>query len=160
MQTVDLNAAWTILAYCAGAYILLFQLLPLILLSFSEKYRTMVAASFDKKAYVFPTTTRQRYIFIIVPITVGICEEIIFRGYLYHYILGFGTTAVVALLLAVSIFGIAHFAQGVSGIVESLILGFLLGYIYLVTGSLVVPIIIHILYDAKILYVSWRLKNV
>ncbi|QGQ96767.1 CPBP family intramembrane metalloprotease [Paenibacillus psychroresistens] len=156
------NITWTILAYLAAIYIFINQVIPVILISFSSKFREMTSASFDKKSYVFPTTTRQRYIFIIVPITVGICEEIIFRGFLFQYFQAspYGLSALLSLLICTVIFGLGHYQQGLSGIVETLILGYLLGFLYLVTGSLLLPIIIHILYDFKILYISHKLKNI
>jgi membrane protease YdiL (CAAX protease family) len=161
MHPIHLNAVWTILAYATAVYILFFQAIPVIMLSFSRKFREITAASFDKKSYVFPTTDRQRYLFIIVPITVGICEEIIFRGYLFQYFQStpYGLSAILSIVLVTVIFGLGHYQQGVSGIIETTILGYLLGFLYLATGSLLLPIIIHILFDAKILYISWILSK-
>lgn len=161
INKLDFGLVWTILAYLTGLYIIVNHVIPLFLNSFSPKFRAMTAADFDKKSYVFPTTDRQRYIFIIVPITVGICEEIIFRGYLFQYFQAspYGLSAILSLLLCTVIFGLGHYQQGISGIIETLILGYLLGFLYLVTGSLLLPIIIHILYDAKILYISWMLSK-
>jgi membrane protease YdiL (CAAX protease family) len=161
VQTFDLSGIWTVLAYVAAAYIFFIHLVPLFMISFSSRFRKLTAASFDKKSFVFPTTTRQRYLFIIVPITVGICEEIIYRGYLYQYFQNapFNLSAVVSFLLVCVIFGIGHYQQGVSGVIMTMILGYFLGYLYFVTGNLYLSIIFHILFDAKILYISWTLNN-
>lgn len=161
VQTIDLSGIWTILAYLVVIYILIFQVIPVIMLSFSEKFRTMTAASFDKKSYIFPTTDRQRTLFWIVPVTVGICEEIIFRGYLYQYFQTspYGLNALLSFLLVSVIFGLGHFQQGLSGIVLTTLLGFLLGYFYFLTGSLLLSIIIHIVFDAKILFISSTLQK-
>jgi membrane protease YdiL (CAAX protease family) len=156
-----LNALMKIAFSLSFAYLIIVHFLPVILLSFSKKFRLLTAESFEDKAFIYPTTTRQKQLFWIVPITVGICEEIIFRGYLYQYFQNspFTLSAVVSFLLVCVIFGIGHFHQGVSGVVMSLILGFFLGCLYFVTGNLLLSIIIHIIFDAKILYITWTLQK-
>jgi membrane protease YdiL (CAAX protease family) len=160
-RTFNLNGIWTIAAILIGIYLICTQLLPVILLTFSSKLRKLTANSFDEKSHIYPTTSRQRKLFIIVPITVGICEEIIFRGYLYQYFQStpYGLSSLLSLLLVSILFGLGHYQQGISGIVETLLLGYLLGFLYLVTGNLILPILLHILYDAKILYISWMLNK-
>lgn len=158
---VHLGIIWIVIVCLVGFYLLISQVLPVILLTFSDKLRKMTTASFDKKSYIFPTTDRQRALFWIVPVTVGICEEIIFRGYLYQYFQTspYGLNALLSFLLVSVIFGLGHFQQGLSGIVLTTLLGFLLGYFYFLTGSLLLSIIIHIVFDAKILFISSTLQK-
>jgi membrane protease YdiL (CAAX protease family) len=160
-EPVKLNVLVKIAFSISFAYLIIIHFLPVILLSFSKKFRSLTAESFTNKAYIYPTTERQKQLFWIVPITVGICEEIIFRGYLYQYFQNspFTLSAIVSFLLVCVIFGVGHFQQGVSGVVMSMILGFFLGCLYFVTGNLFLSIILHILFDAKILYISWRIKE-
>ena len=80
--------------------------------------------------------------------TIGFGEEMLFRGFLLNSLAGFfrHTTARWALALIGSslIFGIAHFSWGFAGIVETTIMGLVLGFIYLRTGhNLWVTIIAH-----------------
>jgi uncharacterized protein len=75
-------------------------------------------------------------------------EELVFRGYLMPRIAGlFGRTRgawVLALASASVVFGLSHFQQGITGISENLIDGFLLGALYLRFGcNLAIPIIAH-----------------
>ena len=80
--------------------------------------------------------------------TIGFGEEMLFRGFLLNSLAGFfrHTTARWALALIGSslIFGLAHFSWGIAGIIETTIMGLVLGFIYLRTGhNLWVTIIAH-----------------
>jgi hypothetical protein len=75
-------------------------------------------------------------------------EELIFRGYLMNRIAGLiGRTRrgwAVALVLASVMFGLSHFAQGITGVSENFIDGMILGALYLKFGrKLAIPIIAH-----------------
>ena len=80
--------------------------------------------------------------------TIGFGEEMLFRGFLLNSLAGFfrHTTARWALALIGSslIFGLAHLSWGIAGIIETTIMGLVLGFIYLRTGhNLWVTIIAH-----------------
>lgn len=75
-------------------------------------------------------------------------EELVYRGYLLNRVAGlFGRTRlawVLSLVIVSVIFGYAHLYQGVTGVTENAIDGFLLGLVYLRCGrKLSVPIIAH-----------------
>jgi membrane protease YdiL (CAAX protease family) len=78
----------------------------------------------------------------------GLGEELVWRGYLMNRVAGFfayGRTGWIASLILVNIaFGLAHSYQDVTGIVENVIDGMLLGLLYLACGrNLIVPIVAH-----------------
>jgi len=84
--------------------------------------------------------------FRALSVTAGVCEEILFRGYLMAFLLplvGVSGAVVVSSLL----FGFGHAYQGWSGIVKSGVLGAIMAGIYLLTGSLFAPILVHALID-------------
>jgi len=107
---------------------------------------------------LFPTTGPQRRIFLLVSLTAGICEEMIFRGFAIHAFGALLPTAglVVALALASALFGIAHAGQGPSGMVVTAIFGAMFGALYLATGSLLLPIILHVIADARFVLLPAR----
>lgn len=75
-------------------------------------------------------------------------EELIFRGYLMNRVamlIGRTRTAwTVALVLVSAVFGLSHFPQGVTGVLENVIDGALLGALYLGCGrNLAVAIVAH-----------------
>jgi membrane protease YdiL (CAAX protease family) len=80
--------------------------------------------------------------------TIAFGEEMLFRGFLLNSLAGFfrHTTAkwVLALIGSSLIFGLVHFSWGIAGVVETTIMGLVLGFIYLRTGhNLWVTIIAH-----------------
>jgi len=75
-------------------------------------------------------------------------EELIYRGYLMNRIASLiGDTRtgwLIALTLTSLVFGLAHSAQGITGVIENVIDGIILGSLYLAFGrSLAIPIIAH-----------------
>jgi membrane protease YdiL (CAAX protease family) len=79
-------------------------------------------------------------------------EEMVYRGYLMNRVADFFNRtnwAWVLSLFAVHIgFGLAHAYQGITGMIDEALMGFLLGVIYLRTGrNLAVPIVAHGLTD-------------
>lgn len=97
---------------------------------------------------ILPATPREARAFCGVAITAGICEEVLYRGYLLWYLLSLwpGRLAIAA-AAAVLIFGVGHAYQGVRGIVHTAIAGGIGMAVYLLTGSLLAPILLHAALD-------------
>jgi len=99
---------------------------------------------------LIPTSRRERLLFCAVAISAGICEEIVFRGWLLsvlHNPLGFtGTTLV---FVAAALFGLCHIYQGPTGVVGATAAGVLLTALYVATGTLLAPIVLHALIDIR-----------
>jgi len=99
---------------------------------------------------LIPVTGRERLLFAAVAVSAGICEEIVFRGWLLftlHSSLGFTGTALI--LLAAVLFGLCHLYQGVTGVIGTTLAGALLCLLYIGTGTLLVPIVLHSLIDLR-----------
>lgn len=86
--------------------------------------------------------------FVLIWTLAAFGEELVYRGYLMNRMadLGRGTRTawVVSLLVTSCIFGLTHYHQGVTGIIEEGSDGVILGLMYLVCQrNLAVPIIAH-----------------
>jgi membrane protease YdiL (CAAX protease family) len=101
---------------------------------------------------LIPTTGQERTLFAVLAFSSGICEEIVFRGWflfvLHEYFSLNGTSLIAA---AAIIFGLAHLYQGVLGILATAIAGAFFCLIYLGTGTLLIPILLHILVNMRAL---------
>jgi membrane protease YdiL (CAAX protease family) len=86
-------------------------------------------------------------------ITAGICEELLYRGYLLWY-LGAWLPWLPAFLIAALIFGLGHAYQGPRGIALTTGVGLLMSAIYFATGSLLVSMTFHALMDLHAGYVA------
>ena len=117
-----------------------------------RKYSSAALKSFS---YFFPATWTERRWWVFVAITAGICEEIVFRGFLLHYLHVFPWTLnlTLALLISSVIFGLNHLYQGAGGVAGTAIVGFLFGLLFLLTGDLLLPIIFHGAMDLRLLAV-------
>ena len=80
-------------------------------------------------------------------VTAGICEELLYRGYLIWY-LSHWIDIYWAAALASLLFGVGHAYQGVRGILTTTLVGLFLSAVYLLTGSLYPGMIMHALMDA------------
>jgi membrane protease YdiL (CAAX protease family) len=109
---------------------------------------------------LLPHTAYERRLWLLISITAGICEEIVFRGFLpvYFFVLGnfFGLQVplVVSVILSSILFGFAHIYQGWRGALGAIVVGATLAYLYIYTNSLMLPIIFHILIDARIVFLA------
>jgi membrane protease YdiL (CAAX protease family) len=99
---------------------------------------------------LLPATPRERFLFAAVAISAGVCEEVVFRGWLLctlHNVVGLkGTTLV---LIAAACFGLAHYYQGATGMIGTAFAGILFTFFYVQSGSLLLPILLHILIDLR-----------
>lgn len=98
-------------------------------------------------ALMVPRDSRERRLWVGLSLTAGLCEEILYRGFLIWYLMMWlpGTAAV---LLSAIVFGMAHLYLGWGvGVLRVTMVGVVLGVAYLVTGTLWVPIAIHAIVD-------------
>jgi len=99
---------------------------------------------------LIPTTAHERMIWVAVAMSAGICEEAVFRGWLLstlHTTVGLSGATMVA--VAAIFFGCAHVYQGPTGVFLTALAGALFCLLYIVTGSLFVPIALHVLVDLR-----------
>jgi membrane protease YdiL (CAAX protease family) len=95
---------------------------------------------------MLPHTADELSTFNRLAITAGICEEILFRGFLLWY-LQHALGPLPAAVLASVIFGVGHLYQGWKGVLQTGALGgFLIG-VYVVSGSLYAGMLLHALMD-------------
>lgn len=92
--------------------------------------------------------TRHAALFRRLSLTAGICEEIVYRGYLIWYLAAF-VGAWPAAVLAGFAFGAVHIYQGPAGVVRTGIVGLGAGVLYVGTGSLLWPMILHAAIDLQ-----------
>ena len=109
---------------------------------------------------MLPTTLRERSWFFALAGTAGICEEVLYRGYLIWYLLAwtwlfaphhaFLAAAVGSSLL----FGAGHAYQGARGVLLTAVVAGFLAAVYWITRSLFAGMLIHALMDLHAGYLS------
>jgi len=136
----------------AGAFAGL-ALRPLIV-AFSAKAAAGMRRQFGELEAFLPRTGQQLRWGLLVSVFAGLFEEIAYRGYLMAY---FGTWLDQWGALAASslLFGLAHAYQGKWGVPVTALLGALFGWVYIETGSLLLPILLHIAVDVSAMVTAW-----
>ena len=104
-------------------------------------------------SYFFPATWTERRWWVFVCITAGVCEETLFRGSMLRYlhVIPWTLNLTLALLISSVIFGFNHLYEGAGGVAGTGIVGFLFGLLFLLTGNLLLPIILHGVIDLRML---------
>jgi membrane protease YdiL (CAAX protease family) len=147
-------AIGTVLALLAGAV-----LLPILIVSWKQltrqprKYNS--AGALQALAWFLPATWRERRWYALLSVTAGICEEFLFRGFVLQYlhVSPWKVNLTVALVISAVIFGFQHLYLGLTGAAQTMVLGFLLGLLYLVSGNLLLPILLHAVADLRMLMI-------
>jgi membrane protease YdiL (CAAX protease family) len=95
---------------------------------------------------LLPRTGRERAAFTILSLAAGAGEEVAYRGYVIP-VLGALTGAPVAAVVTSLVFGVLHVYQGFLGMARSAVLGGVLAWGFLASGSLWPPIAAHAVLD-------------
>jgi membrane protease YdiL (CAAX protease family) len=95
---------------------------------------------------VLPSTPREARLFVPVAVTAGVCEEVLYRGFLLWYLRAL-MPAATAIAAAIAAFGVVHAYQGVRGVFSTGMAGAVFMAAYLLTGSLLAPIVLHAIVD-------------
>lgn len=101
-----------------------------------------------------PRTAVERRWFALVAVTAGWCEEILYRGFFLAVVVAVfpATPDPVLVVVSAVAFGLAHAYQGTVGIITTGVLGAILAYLYVGTGTLFAPILVHAAIDLRILW--------
>ena len=104
---------------------------------------------------MLPHDRRELGWFYRLSFTAGVCEEFLYRGYLIWYFTPW-IGIVPAAIAASVVFGLGHSYQGVRGIVTTGLFGAVLAALYLISGSLLLPILVHFLLDMHSGHLAFR----
>ena len=111
---------------------------------------------------MLPRSGRELRWFLALSLTAGLCEELLYRGYLIAY-LERGIGLVPAVIVGAMIFGFGHLYQGRRGMLTTALVGLVFGVIFRVSGSLWIAMALHALADAHsghLAWVAWRREPV
>ena len=105
---------------------------------------------------MLPRTRAGRWGWSGLSLSAGVTEEVTYRGVVILtlcLLLPDAAPAWLVVAAAAPLFGVAHWYQGAAGIAATGIVGAVFAALYLGTGSLIVPMILHTLIDLRALLV-------
>ncbi len=105
---------------------------------------------------LLPRTRAEKRAFVALSLAAGLGEELAYRGYAVTLLSGLVAPAV-AVAVAAAAFGVMHAYQGAIGVVRTTLLGVLLGWGFLASGSLWAPMLAHATLDilAGVVLAPW-----
>jgi membrane protease YdiL (CAAX protease family) len=113
--------------------------------------RAKSRAAFGQTAILLPHEHRELRPFLVLSVTAGVCEEVLYRGFLIWYVAQFtGTTAfgtVAAVAISSIAFGAGHLYQGPASAARIAGFAAAAGTIYVVGGSLWIVMVLHVCLD-------------
>jgi membrane protease YdiL (CAAX protease family) len=99
---------------------------------------------------LIPQNASETVVYLLLTLTAGVCEEIIFRGYLQRQFSAFTHSATAGLILQAIAFGIAHGYQGLKFMFIIAVFGAMFGLLAAWRCSLRPGIAAHFLQDAAV----------
>ncbi len=109
--------------------------------------RALGTEGWGSTAAILPHGALEFGVWIVLSLTAGFCEEIVFRGYLLEQLRRRTRTVSVAILFQAVMFGISHGYQGVKNMALITALGVLYGLVAYWRGSLAPGILAHVWAD-------------
>jgi membrane protease YdiL (CAAX protease family) len=99
-------------------------------------------------AAILPHTVFQFALWFLVSLTAGICEEVIFRGYLLQQLTAWTERPIASIIVVGALFGCLHLYEGIAAILPLAALGILFGVVVRqLKGDLRAVIVAHTLQD-------------
>jgi len=143
---VDAGAlAWVIVLVVA----VVFLVLPIVLLFFVSNEEGEDLPSIGDIQAMLPRNRAEVRLGALLSLNAGLVEELLFRLAVPALLYGAFGSAIFALVTSALLFGGLHAYQGVTGILGTTLIGALLLVLYVATGSILVPIVVHALIDLR-----------
>lgn len=133
----------------AGLVVLMCALLLLShrqVLNLATEDRSKQLDSMGDLVHILPRTSADLRSFNALSVTAGVVEEILYRGFVIWYLLH-AMPLWAAVIVSSVLFALAHSYQGLSGAVKTGVVGLAMAGLYVLTGSIWLPIVAHVLLD-------------
>lgn len=108
---------------------------------------------------IAPRNTSQLCVFLLVAVTAGIWEELLYRGFLIWFLTPY-TGFIGAIILSSIMFGLAHVYQSAFAIVRTALIGLVLAIAFVASGSLWWLMAAHALLDVFGGLLAWRIAAI
>ncbi|ASP47089.1 CPBP family intramembrane glutamic endopeptidase [Cognaticolwellia beringensis] len=129
---------------CIGIIYLLILIRTIIS---SEELRAEITSKFESYKDILPVTKNEMLIFtLVLSVSAGICEELLFRAYLFTLI-DSHIGVIAAVLLSSALFGLWHIYLGWQEVIRTSAMGAVFCGVFIFTGNIIIPILLHIFVD-------------
>lgn len=98
---------------------------------------------------MLPRNRQELRLGAMLSINAGIVEELAFRLAIPALVFGATGSAIAAVAFSALLFGGLHLYQGAAGIIGTTVVGVVMMALYVISGTIVVPILLHMLVDLR-----------
>ena len=106
-----------------------------------------VSNALDRVRRLLPKNSTERAVWVVVAVTAGVCEEVLYRGWLLNLFGAALGSVWLGLLISSIIFGFAHAYQGRNAILGTGVVGAVFGLVFIVSGTLIPGQVLHTAMD-------------
>lgn len=132
---------------CLALASMIFQTQQLLEVRRSESARLRIRQQVTTYSQILPRSSIDMFLFACLSITAGVCEELLYRGFLMSYIDSYFNLGIAVLGSAI-LFGLCHaYYQGWYGALRTGGMGVVFSGLYILTGSLWLPMLLHAFID-------------
>ena len=103
---------------------------------------------------LMPRSLIEALAFSALAVTAAVCEEFIYRGFVYAALQSLSGSVTVAIVASSALFSLAHLYQGRRGLVSTFILGLAFAISRWATGNLIAATVTHLVVDLLAGYVA------
>lgn len=125
---------------------------------FSDERKRKIIEKNVRVFEITPSNPRQLLYFVGLSITAGVTEELLYRGFLIWSLTAYMDLFMAAVLASI-LFGLAHAYQGGSGIVKTGGVGLVMAILYVGSGTILLPMILHAFVDVHNGFLAYSLKS-
>lgn len=108
--------------------------------------RAQIRPAFASVEFLLPHTRDEARAFMVLSLTAGVCEELVYRGFLV-WVLQPYVGVVGAMALGVALFAVGHAYQGKRGILKTAAAGVVMSLIVIGAGWLIPAMVVHAIID-------------
>ena len=112
----------------------------------SVERRAALRGRLGEAEFFLPHTPAEHRWFLLLSLTAGFCEELLYRGFL-TWLVAWYAGLPVAIGVVAAAFGLAHASQGRKGVIRTGLVGLVMSLIVVLTGCLLPAMIVHALLD-------------
>jgi len=148
------NIWFTAITLAVSGLMFVHSLCTLILSLASKKFREKKKAELandDVASSILPRTKKEKLMFVLLSFSSGICEELVFRGFMAFLLLAVFPEIPIFLIVLMPnvLFGIGHLYQGWQGVIQTAVVGAIFMCLFLVTNSLIPVMVLHFIINAS-----------
>jgi uncharacterized protein len=100
--------------------------------------------------FMMPVGALELFVWVLLSLTAGICEETIFRGYFQRQFIGWTGSTAVGILISAVLFGAGHIYQGWKQTIVIAVFGAMFGTLAVIRRSLKPGMMAHSFQDAAV----------